>query len=62
MVENVQGIKISVPEEIAFYNNWITEEELLKAADSYGKSPYGAHLRSIPKGRFQTILNRRNSG
>ena len=59
MVECVQGIKISVPEEIAFYNNWIDEEEVLKAAESYGKSPYGEHLRSITKGSFQTILNHR---
>ena len=59
MVECVQGIKISVPEEIAFYNNWIDEEAVLKAAESYGKSPYGEHLRSITKGSFQTILNQR---
>ena len=59
MVEQVQGISISVPEEIAFYNNWINEDTLLAAADSYGKSPYGEHLRSIPKGSFKTIMNQR---
>lgn len=49
MVENVQGIKISVPEEIAYYNNWIDEDQLEKAAEAYGKSPYGEHLRKIGK-------------
>ena len=59
MVEEVQGIKISVPEEIAYYNNWIDEAELLRSADSYGKSPYGEHLRRIPSGHFKTVLNQR---
>ena len=61
MVEEVQGIKISVPEEIAYYNNWIDDEALLAAADAYGKSPYGEHLRRVPKGSFQTALNRRHA-
>jgi glucose-1-phosphate thymidylyltransferase len=61
MVEEVQGIKISVPEEIAYYNNWIDDDALMKAAENYGKSPYGDHLRRIPKGSFQTALNRRGS-
>ena len=43
LVEEVQSIKISVPEEIAYYNKWIDEEALLKAADEYGKSPYEKH-------------------
>ncbi len=54
LVESVQGIKISVPEEIAYYNEWIDEEQLLKAADAYGKSPYGTHLRTIASGNVQT--------
>ena len=61
MVEEVQGIKISVPEEIAYYNNWIDDVALMQAAENYGKSPYGDHLRRIPKGSFQTALNRRGS-
>ena len=61
MVEEVQGIKISVPEEIAYYNSWIDDAALLAAADAYGKSPYGDHLRRIPKGSFQTILNKRRT-
>ncbi len=58
MVEDVQGIKISVPEEIAYYNNWINTEELLQAAELYGKSPYGTHLKNIAKGNVQTTYNK----
>ena len=39
IIEKVQGVKISVPEEIAYYNQWIDEEKLLSAALDCGKSP-----------------------
>ena len=58
MVEDVQGIKISVPEEIAYYNKWINTEELLDAAKLYGKSPYGTHLKNIAMGNVQTTYNK----
>ena len=58
IIEEVQGIKISVPEEIAYYNHWIDEEMMLKAADSYGKSPYGNHLRKVVAGSVQTTYNK----
>ncbi len=58
LVEEVQGIRISVPEEIAYYNKWIDEEQLLVAAEAYGKSPYGDHLRNIAKGNVQTTYNK----
>ena len=54
LVVEVQGIRISVPEEIAYYNKWIDVETLLKAAEAYGKSPYGDHLRTIASGNVQT--------
>lgn len=54
LVVEVQGIRISVPEEIAYYNKWIDEKTLLEAAKTYGKSPYGEHLRTIAKGNVQT--------
>ena len=57
MVEQVQGIKISVPEEIAYYNGWINEEKLRQAAEGYGKSPYGEHLRTIASGNVRSIFN-----
>lgn len=51
-VEEIQGIKISIPEEIAYNNKWIDKKQLLKAADEYGKSSYGEHLRNVAKGSY----------
>ena len=50
MIQKRQGITISAPEEIAFVNRWVSKEQLLKAADKYGKSPYGQHLRKVAEG------------
>ena len=52
MVQNRQGVEISAPEEIAFINGWTTKEELLVAAEKYGKSPYGKHLKNVAEGKF----------
>ncbi|MCI9617296.1 MAG: glucose-1-phosphate thymidylyltransferase RfbA [Eubacterium sp.] len=46
-IESIQGIIISAPEEIAYNNGWIGDEELMKAIENYGKSPYGQHLRNV---------------
>lgn len=51
-VQERQGVVISSPEEIAFYEKWITKEQLLKTAEMYGKSPYGVHLRRVADGKF----------
>ncbi len=53
MVEIRQSITISAPEEIAFRNGWIDKSELLKSAERYGKSPYGAHLKSVAEGKVR---------
>lgn len=53
MVEKRQGIKISAPEEIAFRNEWIDKETLLKSAKKYGKSPYGSHLKAVAEGKLR---------
>ncbi len=58
-IEHVQGIRISVPEEIAFYNKWIDETELLKMADLYGKSPYGEYLRDLVGLSIQGPISKR---
>ncbi len=52
MIQNRQGIEISAPEEIAYKNGWITESELLKSAEKYGKSPYGQHLKNVVEGKL----------
>ena len=46
-VQEAQGLSISVIEEIAYENDWITRERLLAAAERYGKSPYGDHLKKV---------------
>ncbi|MBE5745077.1 MAG: glucose-1-phosphate thymidylyltransferase RfbA [Clostridiales bacterium] len=53
MVQSRQGIEISAPEEIAYKYGWITKEELLQAAQKYGKSPYGEHLKNVATGKIQ---------
>ena len=47
-----QGITISAPEEIAYNKGWITKAQLLEAAEAYGKSPYGKHLRNVADGKY----------
>lgn len=53
VIQNRQGIAISVLEEIAFRNGWISREDLLKDARRYGKSPYGNHLRRVAEGKIR---------
>lgn len=51
-IQNRQGVVISAPEEIAYYEKWISKEELLISADLYGKSPYGEHLRRVSEDKL----------
>lgn len=51
-VERSQGLLVSVVEDIAFENGWISHEQLVEAADRYGKSEYGKHLRRVAEGRI----------
>lgn len=53
VIEQRQGIMISAPEEIAYRHGWITRDELLKSADTYGKSPYGEHLHRVADGKIR---------
>lgn len=52
VVESREGIQISALEEIAYRNGWITKEQLLLAANIYGKSPYGQHLKNVAEGKY----------
>ena len=52
VVECREGIQISAPEEIAFRNGWIDNKQLCAAANTYGKSPYGRHLRNVAEGKY----------
>lgn len=51
-VQRAQGLPIAVAEEIAYENSWITRDQLLEAAEKYGKSPYGQHLKSVAEDRI----------
>ena len=53
-VERAQDLPVSVPEEIAWENGWISTEALLAAAEAYGKSVYGSHLRKVAAGEIAT--------
>jgi glucose-1-phosphate thymidylyltransferase len=45
-----QGLQVACPEEIAYSNNWITSEQLLKLAHPLCKSQYGRYLQSLVEG------------
>ena len=53
MIEEQQGIMISAPEEISYRYGWITADQVMKAAEIYGNSPYGEHLKAVAKGRVR---------
>lgn len=51
-IQNMQGIIVASPEEIAYRYKMIDKEQLLRAAEKYGKSPYGHHLRMVADGKM----------
>ena len=53
MIEKRQGVMISVLEEIAYRRGWIDKNQLLEAAKTYGKSPYGEHLKKVADGSLK---------
>lgn len=53
MLQNMQGILVNAPEEIAYRYKMITKEELVKVAKSYGKSKYGKYLLDVAEGKFR---------
>ena len=55
-VERAQDLPVSVPEEIAWENGWIDTPALEAAAEAYGKSVYGGHLKQVAAG----AINSRN--
>ncbi|MGA1933148.1 glucose-1-phosphate thymidylyltransferase RfbA [Arcobacter sp. YIC-464] len=48
-IEHRQGYKIACLEEIAYNNNWITKEEVLKIAEPLSKNGYGQYLKELVK-------------
>lgn len=49
VIEERQGNKVSCLEEIAWRNMWISDQQLIEIANSYGKNPYGTYLRNLPQ-------------
>ncbi|OBK41188.1 glucose-1-phosphate thymidylyltransferase [Mycobacterium sp. 1165196.3] len=53
-LERRQGLKVSVPEEVAWRRGWITDDELAERAQSLLKSGYGGYLLDLlERSRFQ---------
>ena len=51
-IQSMQGIIIAAPEEVAFRYNMIDRSALLQAAEKYGKSSYGKHLKAVAEGKI----------
>ena len=52
VLQDHQGLVLAALEEIAYYNKWIDKQQLLQAAEEYGKSEYGSHLRKVAESRI----------
>lgn len=48
-IERRQGFKVACLEEIAFNNNWITKEDVIKRAQLMAKNSYGEYLLTLVK-------------
>ena len=46
-IEKRQGLKIGVPEEIAWRQSWINNKVLLELAEDYGQTEYSQYLRDL---------------
>ena len=49
VIEKRNNTKIACLEEIAYLHGFINKEQLLKAADKYGKNSYGQYIKKIAK-------------
>ena len=49
VLEERQGLKIGCPEEIAYRQEYITQDQLRKLAKSFESSGYGAYLTGLLK-------------
>lgn len=53
ILEKRQGIKVCVPEEIAYKNKWIDDNAIDLIIKEYGKSSYGEYLSKVRKGMIK---------
>jgi len=47
-IEARQGLRVCCPEEIAWNNGWLSDEQLLALAKPLAKNGYGQYLQSLP--------------
>ncbi len=49
VLQNRQGFRFNVPEEIAFNSGWISADDLLRLASQYSMTSYGEYLKTLIK-------------
>ena len=47
VLQNRQGFRFNVPEEIAFNNGWISRDQLSYIANEYSNTNYGEYLSTL---------------
>ena len=52
-IEKRQGYKIACLEEIAWRNDWLSNEEVMQTAKALSKNHYGRYLADLVKGNFK---------
>ena len=45
-----QGLQVGSPDEVAFHQNWISRDDLLRHAKKFDKNYYGKYLKQLAKG------------
>lgn len=53
LLEKRQGIKVCVPEEIAYVNGWIDDSVMDTTIQEYGKSSYATYLKKVKSGKIK---------
>jgi glucose-1-phosphate thymidylyltransferase len=57
VIQEHQGLVLAALEEVAYLNGWISKDEVLIAAERYGKSVYAGHLNNVVKHKIITDKN-----
>jgi glucose-1-phosphate thymidylyltransferase len=52
-IEEHQGVKIAVPEEIAYINKWIGRDKLIASGEKFVKTGYGQYLLKVANGQIK---------
>jgi glucose-1-phosphate thymidylyltransferase len=56
-IENVQGLKIACIEEIAWRNDWLSDEQVLSLAKPMMKNEYGQYLTRLVTETLQKVVS-----